>query len=179
MVTLMDMELRHLQLIVRREDQHKPFTNNTNTLLPITSTRFTFYSGSTADQHTSDDIFVLNFSRTRIREELDTDSFEIHLSGSNGIFKFIDDSADITNPTITPGGSVYNIASGSIDLTTTGSDIVTYTASNGEGYGKFYPESGLIIFNPSAIGDTVGTIGSVEITGSTEIHRRVFTKSTL
>lgn len=137
-----------------------------NTLLPVTSTRFTFYSGSSADQHTSNDVFILNFSRARIKEELDTDSFEIHFSGSNGIFKFIDDSADITNPTITPGGSVYNIASGAIDLTTTGSDVVTYTASNGEGYGKFYPESGIIVFNPSAIGDTVGTIGSVEITGS-------------
>ena len=138
-----------------------------NTLLPVTCTQFTFYTGSTADGHTSDDIFVVNFSRARIKEELDTDSFEIHISGSNGIFKFIDDSADITNPTITPGGVVYNIASGTIDLTTTGSDVVTYTASNGEGYGKFYPESGLVILNPSAIGDTVGLVGSVEITGST------------
>lgn len=138
-----------------------------NTLLPVDSTQFTFYTGSTADGHTSNDAFVLNFSRTRIKEELDTDSFELHLSGSNGIFKFIDESADITNPTIGPGGSVYNIASGTIDLTTTGSDIVTYTASNGEGYGKFFPESGIIVLNPSAIGDTVGTIGAVEITGST------------
>jgi len=138
-----------------------------NTLLPATVSQFTFYTGSTADGHTSNDVFVLNFSRTRIKEELDTDSFEIHLSGSNGIFKFIDDSANTTDPTIGPGGVVYNIASGTIDLTTTGSDIVTYTASNGEGYGKIYPESGIIILNPSAIGDTVGTIGSVEITGST------------
>jgi hypothetical protein len=137
-----------------------------NTLLPLSQNQFTFYSGSTANSHTSNDVFVINFSRTRIKEELDTDSFEIHLSGSNGIFKFIDDSADITNPAITPGGVVYDIASGSIDLTTTGSDIITYTASNGEGYGKFYPESGIIILNPSAIGDTVGTVNGVYITGS-------------
>ena len=138
-----------------------------NTLLPVDTTQFTFYTGSTADGHTSNDVFVLNFSRTRIKEELDTDSFEIHLSGSNGVFKFIDDSATITNPTIGPGGAVYNIASGTIDLTTTGSDIVTYTASNGEGYGKIYPESGIIVLNPSAIGNAVGTISGVEITGST------------
>jgi len=138
-----------------------------NTLLPVTETQFTFYSGSTADSHYSNDIFAINFSRARIKEELDVDSFEIHLSGSNGVFKFIDDSADVTNPTITPGGAVYNIASGTIDLTTSGSDIVSYTASNGEGYGKFYPESGIIVLNPSAIGDTVGTVNGVEITGST------------
>lgn len=137
-----------------------------NTLLPATQEQFTFYTGSTVDGHTSNDVFVLNFSRTRIKEELDTDSFEIHLSGSNGIFKFIDDSANITNPTIGPGGVVYNIASGTIDLTTTGSDIVTYTASNGEGYGKIYPESGIILLNPSAIGNTIGDILGVEITGS-------------
>ena len=138
-----------------------------NTLLPTTQKRFTFYSGSTADSHQSNDIFVLNFSRARIREELDVDSFEIHLSGSNGIFTFIDDSANTPNPTIGPGGAVYNIVSGTIDYSTSGSDITTYTASNGEGYGKFYPESGLVIFNPSAVGDTVGTINDVEITGST------------
>jgi len=138
-----------------------------NTLLPVTETRFTFYSGSTADAHNSNDIFAINFSRTRIREELDVDSFEIHLSGSNGVFKFVDDSGNVSNPTIGPGGAVYNIASGTIDYTTTGSDITTYTASNGEGYGKFYPESGIVVLNPSAIGDTVGTINGVEITGST------------
>lgn len=137
-----------------------------NTLLPANVNQFTFYTGSTADGHTSNDVFVLNFSRTRIKEELDTDSFEIHLSGSNGVFKFIDDSANITNPTIGPGGAVYNIASGTIDLTTTGSDIVTYTASNGEGYGKIYPESGIVILNPSAIGNTVGNVLGVQITGS-------------
>lgn len=137
-----------------------------NTLLPATQEQFTFYTGSTADGHTSTDVFVINFSRTRIKEELDTDSFEIHLSGSNGIFKFIDDSANITNPTIGPGGVVYNIASGTIDLTTTGSDVVTYTASNGEGYGKIYPESGIILLNPSAIGNTIGDVLGVEITGS-------------
>jgi hypothetical protein len=74
-------------------DQHKPFINNTLIHYYLLTKQFTFYTGSTADGHTSNDIFVINFSRTRIKEELDVDSFEIHLSGSNGVFKFIDDSA--------------------------------------------------------------------------------------
>jgi len=138
-----------------------------NTLLPKDQQKFKFYSSSTPDAHESDDIFVLNFSRARIREALDIDSFEIHLQGSNGTFKFIDESADVTNPAIGPGGVVYNLASGSIDLTTPGSDIVSYTASNGEGYGKIYPESGVVVFNPSAIADTIGTVNGVTISGAT------------
>jgi len=54
-----------------------------------------------------------------------------------------------------------------IDLTTSGSDIVSYTASNGEGYGKIYPESGVVVFNPSAIANTIGTVNGVTISGAT------------
>jgi len=138
-----------------------------NTLLPVGTDKFTFYTGSTADGHTSDDAFIINFSRARIKERLDAGNFELHVSGANGVFKFVDDSLDISNPTIEPGGVVYNLGSGSIDTSTTGSDITTYTASNGEGYGKIYPESGVVILNPSAIADTIGNVGSVDISGST------------
>lgn len=140
-----------------------------NTLLPVGTDKFTFYTGSTADGHTSDDIFVINFSRARIKEKLDEGNFELHISGANGVFKFVDESPDISNPTIVPGGIVYNIGSGSINTATTGSDIVTLTASNGEGYGKIYPESGVVIFNPSAIANTIGNVGTVSISGS-EAH---------
>lgn len=137
-----------------------------NTLLARGTSKFTFNSGSTANEHESDDIFAINFSRARIKEKLDEGNFELHVSGANGIFKFVDDFRDTDDAKLTPGGVVYNIGSGSIDTSTTGSDIVTLTASNGEGYGKFYPESGVIIFNPSALADTVGTIGGVNISGS-------------
>lgn len=137
-----------------------------NTLLPKGTSKFTFYSGSTEDSHTSDDVFAINFSRARIKEKLDEGNFELHVSGANGMFKFVDESPDVDNPTIEPGGVVYNLGSGSIDTSTTGSDIVTFTASNGEGYGKIYPESGVVILNPSALSDTIGAVGSADISGS-------------
>jgi hypothetical protein len=56
--------------------------------------------------------------------------------------------------------------------------INSYTASNQQGFGKFYPHLGIVVLNPSAIADRVGTelIPSTATTPAAETynHRRLF-----
>ena len=129
---------------------------------------FTFYSGSTEDAFSSPQIYVINISRARYREQLDAGNVSLTLSGSAGLFTFIDDSGKKFSDKQGKAGSVFNIVSGSINLgTQAAATIVSYTASNGQGYGKFYPNAGIIVLNPSAIATTVGTTTLSPITSST------------
>lgn len=141
---------------------------------------FTFYTGSTEDGYLSDDIYVINLSRARYREQVDAGNLSITLSGSNGpSFTFIDDSGKKFSDTEGKTGNVFNIVSGSINLgTQAAATINTYTASNGRGYGKFYPNSGIIILNPTAIAQTVGSsltpVTTATPTSETVNHRLLF-----
>lgn len=106
---------------------------------------------------TSDDIYAISIARARFKSVVDPGNFQLTLSGSNGVFTFIDDSLQALGPrrTFARSGNTFNIVSGSISGVS-GSTIVSTTASNGEGYGTFYPQKGIMILNPSAIADTVG-----------------------
>lgn len=119
--------------------------------------KFRFYSGSTLDGYQSDDIYVINVARANYRERMDAGNWQITLSGSNGLFKFIDDSGekfDLSNS----GTNEFNIVSGSLNIgTNDAASISTYTASNGQGFGKFYPDYGILVFNPSALSTIVGS----------------------
>jgi hypothetical protein len=105
----------------------------------------------------SEDIYAISIARARFKSVVDPGNFQLTLSGSNGVFTFIDDSLQALGPrrTFAKSGNTFNIASGSISGVS-GSTIAGLTASNGEGYGTFYPQKGIMIFNPSAIADTVG-----------------------
>jgi hypothetical protein len=134
------------------------YTQYRTLLLDPTDTTFTFVN-SAGTGHDSDDIYVINLNRARFREKMDPQNWSLQLSGSNGLFTFIDDSGKKFNDAAGSSGRVFNVASGSLNLgTESEATIVTTTASNGEGYGLFYPEQGLIILNPSAIGDTLGNV---------------------
>jgi hypothetical protein len=115
-----------------------------NTLLPKGQDKFKVYNGTTPDGLELDDIFIINFSRARIKEMLDAGNFSITIGGQS----FIDDSSVVANPTVGPGGVVYNIVEGSI-----GSSITSASYVNGssQGYGKIYPESGIVILNATAV----------------------------
>jgi hypothetical protein len=53
---------------------------------------------------------------------------------------------------------VYNLVSGSLNIgTSLNSTIQSYTASNGLGWGLFYPDMGIIILNPLALGAAVAS----------------------
>jgi hypothetical protein len=119
--------------------------------------KFRFYDGTTQDGYASDDIYVINVARSNYRERIDAGNWEISLSGSNGEFTFIDNSGEKFNIT-NSGTNEFNIVSGTLNLgTNNDATISTYTASNGYGFGKFYPDYGVLVFNPSALSNLIGS----------------------
>lgn len=119
---------------------------------------FTFTDGTTLGGIDSSDIYVINVSRARYKEKMDAGNWELTLSGSNGEFTFIDDSGKKFSDNVGKAGRVFFIASGSLNL---GFDseatVVSTTGSNGQGFGLFYPDQGLLILNPAAIASVVGS----------------------
>lgn len=103
----------------------------------------------------SDDIYVININRARMKQALDPGNWELRLSGSNGIFKFVDKS----NQTSTVYGNVtaasyYDIVSGSL------SGMSIQYAPDTTVYGVVFPDYGAIILHPAAISSSVGFSGS-------------------
>jgi hypothetical protein len=103
--------------------------------------------------------YAININRARYKERLDPGNISLTLSGSGahgGIVTLIDDSGG-TGETVTTAGRVYNLVSGSLNIgTAMSASINTYTASNGQGFGLFYPDLGIILLNPNALSASVG-----------------------
>ena len=129
---------------------------------------FTFYSSSNANVHDSSDIYVINVARSRYKEKMDAGNWSITLSGSNGTSTLIDDSGKKFSDTVGKAGRVFFIGTGSLNL---GSEaeatINSLTASNGQGFGLFYPDQGLVILNPTAVHNLIGnTANSASVDGT-------------
>jgi hypothetical protein len=128
-------------------------------LLEFGETKFSFNNsvGTTTD---SNDIYVINVDRGRFRESMDPGNWQLSLSGSNGLFHLIDDSDKKFSDTAGKAGRVFNIVSGSLNLGTENLATVkiAYDTVSGEGFGKFYPDRGIIILNPKAVGSLVGSV---------------------
>jgi hypothetical protein len=119
---------------------------------------FQFEDGAGTLQ-TADGIYVLNIGRARFREEMDAGNWELTLAGSNGTFTFIDDSGKKFSDTFGKPGRIFKIVSGSLNIgTQNDATVVTDTAANGLGYGLFYPDRGIMVFNAAAIGNTIGNV---------------------
>ena len=91
---------------------------------------------------------------------MDPGNWEIHISGSgNTLLKFIDDSGATTNPSVNQGGRVFNIVSGSL---ASGTAVTKTSAANqeGGGYGLFYPDLGILVFNGPVL-NTSASLGHV------------------
>lgn len=135
-------------------------------LLDQDDNKFTFVSSSSAGTHDSEEIYVVNVARARYKEKMDAGNWSLKLSGSNGISTFIDDSGKKFSDSVGKAGRIFNIASGSLNLGTENeATINSTTASNGEGYGLFYPDQGILVLNPSAVHDTIGTSKSGSVQG--------------
>ena len=119
---------------------------------------FTSASGGT---HDSEDIFIVNVARARYKETMDPGNIEFKLAGPNGTQTFIDDSGKKFSDSVGKAGRVFNIVSGSLNLGTENDPTVAENYSsgtaNGQGFGLFYPDQGLIVLNPAALRATVGT----------------------
>jgi len=86
------------------------------------------------------------------------------LTGGNGTFTFIDNSGKKFGDDLGLSGRVFKVVSGSLNLGTENeATINTTTAANGQGYGLFYPDRGIIVLNADAIGNTLGTIANQTI----------------
>lgn len=143
-------------------------------LLDPTDSKFSFENGSGIAVD-SNDIYVINVNRARYREKMDAGNWSLQLSGSNGVFTFIDDSGKKFGDTLGKAGRVFKVVSGSLNLGTENEATVnTVTSSGNVGFGLFYPDRGIIVLSPAALEDTVGNIGvngsEVTLAGSLAVN---------
>ena len=104
---------------------------------------------------TPDSICVININRARYKHNLKAGSLNIFLSGSDvgtlayGTIHLTDDSVSTSgSATITNAGRQFNLVSGSSGVMLGGT---TLAQTNSGSYGFFYPDSGFIILNTSAL----------------------------
>ncbi len=133
-----------------------------NVLLDSSDPYFSIYLSSSAAGIVAagadmNSFYAINVNRARYKERLDPGNISIDLSGSVGFVTLIDDSGG-TDENVTTAGRVYNLVSGSLNIGTAATaSIHSYAAKNGQGYGLFYPDMGIILLNPSALSASVDT----------------------
>ena len=124
---------------------------------PTDKFKFENSAGTTTDANA---IYIINVARARFREEMDAGNWSLKVSGSNGLFTFIDDSGKKFGDTFGKAGRVFKVVSGSLELGTQNEATINTTTSSisGQGFGTFYPDRGIVILNPTAIGEIVGNV---------------------
>jgi hypothetical protein len=156
-------------------------------LLDPTDTKFSFDNAS-AISTDANGIYIINVARARYREKMDAGNWSLKVSGSNGLFTFIDNSGKKFGDSYGLSGNVFKVVSGSLNLGTQSEATVNTAtdATSGEGFGEFYPDRGIVILNAKAIGNVVGnvfneafqTVGSLVPSNSTaadmENHKRLY-----
>jgi hypothetical protein len=106
--------------------------------------------------HTPEDIYVINVNRARYRHNLKPGSLNLRLIQGNTVLKLTDDSVTTTgSATITNAGRQFNLVSGSSGVMLGSSIAQVGTTSS---YGLFYPDAGLIVLNPDAVGTTLSNL---------------------
>lgn len=133
------------------------YTQYRSMLLTPGDTTFSFTNSSGVSEG-SNDIYVINLSRNRFRQSVDPGNWQLTLSGSNGLRTFIDNSGKTLSDSAGLSGRVFQIVSGSINYTAATTTVSSATAPNGKGFGLFYPDRGVFVFNPSALGSSVGNV---------------------
>ncbi len=116
-----------------------------NILLGKDVEKFTF------DETESDDIYVINMQRSRLRQAIDPGNWQLGLKGTTRTSTFIDDSG---LSTAVQGNlvanNVYNIRSGTIDD--------GFATGDSTVYGLVFPDYGVIILHPNAIRQAIGMV---------------------
>ena len=126
-----------------------------NVLLDSADPYFSIYSGTTAGGADMTSFYAININRARYKERLDPGNISIDLSGSLRSITLIDDSGG-TDENVTTAGRVYNLVNGSLNIgSALTASINSATASNGQGWGLFYPDMGIILLNPAALSSSV------------------------
>lgn len=138
--------------------------------------KFKFYNNGTLSE--SDDIYIINFYRNALSDRVDPGNFEVALRPLNGasyannvhtgsnvqpsgstIYTFIDNSGDRSDLAFCSEDPYvsYDIVSGSLDggIHNSGTGSIS-TNPNITTYGKFYPNLGVMVFDPSKMNTLLG-----------------------
>lgn len=150
--------------ITQNDDSTSPtkatYNQYKNVLLDSSDNYFSVYlsssaAGVVAGGTDMTSFYAINVNRARYKERLDPGNISIDLSGSVRSITLIDDSGG-TDENVTTAGRVYNLVSGSLNIgSALTASIANYTAPNGQGYGLFYPDMGIILLNPAALSSSV------------------------
>jgi hypothetical protein len=127
-----------------------------NLLLTQNTEQFSFGSSNATS---SKSIYAVSVNRGRLKEKMDPGNWELRLSGSGGkILHLIDNSGATSDPNIKQTVREFDVISGSI---ATG---VAVTGSSTVYFGKFYPETGLMILDTNLL--CTGNAGlGIDVTG--------------
>lgn len=126
-----------------------------NLLLDGGDTFFSVYNGTTPGGHDLEHLYAIIINRARYKERLDPGNIQLDLLGSAGRISLIDDSGQ--TETVGASGRIFNMVSGALNIGTANEGTINSpTASNGQGWGLFYPDAGIMILNPSAISASIG-----------------------
>jgi hypothetical protein len=126
-----------------------------NLLLDSGDTYFSVYNGTTAGGQNLSDIFAINVNRARYKEQLDPGNIQLNLKNGSTIISLIDDSGQ--TEAVGASGRVFNMVSGALNIGTANEGTISsVTASNGQGWGLFYPDAGVMLLNPSAVESALG-----------------------
>ena len=126
-----------------------------NLLLDSGDTYFSVYNGTTAGGKNLDDILAINVNRARYKEQLDPGNIQLNLKNGATIISLIDDSGQ--TEAVGASGRVFNMVSGALNIGTANEGTISsVTASNGQGWGLFYPDAGIMLLNPMAVAAGLG-----------------------
>jgi len=150
-----------------KEPTKATYAQYRNILLDPEDEQFTF-----GNSYSSDDIYVINIQRSRLKQKMDAGNWELTLVSER--LNLIDDSADNYDKYVASTGRIYNVVSGSI---TAGSTTVVETSAATEpsgGIGLFYPDRGLIVLNPKAINAYLSISASSDVDADANNHQALF-----
>tara|TARA_R110000822_G_scaffold26819_7_gene80503 strand:- start:3531 stop:4727 length:1197 start_codon:yes stop_codon:yes gene_type:complete len=135
------------------------YSQYANLLLAPDDNTFSLSNRSGSLSTEIEQVYAINIQRNRFKEKVDPANWELHISGAYDVnnvqsadnekkIKLIDDSA-ISDGSVTEGGKVYKIVSGTIANGPAGT--APYTE-----YGLFYPDNGVMVLDTQGIDGEVG-----------------------
>lgn len=95
----------------------------------------------------SRDILVVNVNRSRYKERINTGTWNLTLRNGASVIDLTDNSKDSSTTSFVGGNRFYYIVSGSNGNSYNSSSIQTNSGS----YGMFFPDMGVMVFNPRAL----------------------------
>ena len=126
-----------------------------NLLLDSGNTYFSVYKGTVAGGQDISDLLAINVNRARYKEQLDPGNIQLNLTNGSTVISLIDDSGQ--TEAVGASGRVFNMVSGALNIGTANEGTInSLTSSNGQGWGLFYPDAGVMLLNPSAVAAGLG-----------------------